>query len=180
MKAGAPEFIYSLINGPKGRPMPSFGPMHPTYVHVADVARAHVLALKAGPSNARKRILVQGGYLFWRQAAEYLVKTRPKLRDRLPDLDAVGGDEVRSEWIHFEAENAERVLGMAELKTWQEMVDDTVDELLVKEKELRNSARGNRGHASQETLPRRNRLSRVRTTALHKARSSVRRLFSIA
>jgi len=109
------------------------GGMHPTIVHVSDVARVHVLAL--GSNVSQKRILAQGGYLFWRQAAEYLHQTRPELKDRLPSLEAEGGDEPRTEFIHFEGGNAEKLFGM-KWKTWQETVDDNIDDLLAREKAL--------------------------------------------
>lgn len=131
---GTPSILYSLISGPKGRPAPGPDVLSPAVVHVEDVARAHVLALEAAPSTERKRILVNADYLLWKDAVKHLEKVRPELKDRLPSLE--NAEPVPATYAKFETKNAEKFLGIKQWKSWQQMVEEGIDDLLVKEKEL--------------------------------------------
>ncbi|KAI0055323.1 NAD(P)-binding protein [Artomyces pyxidatus] len=135
LDSGTNRYIYALIAGPKGR----FAPEQiypPIFSHVADTARAHVLALEAGPSESTKRrrvVAVSPSTFTWKQAVEYLHRQRPELIDRLP---AATGEEspVRS-WARYDVSSAAEI-GLTQYVSWEQTVSDTVDDLLQKEKEL--------------------------------------------
>ncbi|KAI0048239.1 NAD-P-binding protein [Auriscalpium vulgare] len=133
--ASTNNFIYSLIHGDKGRPLPSQAMSLPSFAHVGDVARAHVLALKAGPVHKPKRLIIAKYEGTWKEAVEYLQKVRPELKDRLPVLGA--SEETLPKFATFDSSFAEKVLGFNEYKTWEQTVEETVDDLLKREKEIR-------------------------------------------
>ena len=123
--------VYALIKGPKGRPIPKHV-VFPNYIHVADAAKAHVLALAAPPSTMPKRIIVNGGSVTWKQATQYLAETRPDLKDRLP---VITGDEKDPEvWAKFDTSSAERIIGLKDYINWKETISSTIDDILKREK----------------------------------------------
>ncbi|KAA1470844.1 NAD(P)-binding protein [Dentipellis sp. KUC8613] len=134
---GTNGFIYQLISGPAGRPVPEQTPAAAT--HVRDAALLHVLALKAAPSPASKpkRIVAVGpdGHFTWVEAVQWLYETRPELRSRLP---TVTGKETHSldDWCRWDASSAKDIAGLEKFRGWKEMVGDAIDGILKKEKEL--------------------------------------------
>ncbi|TFY81094.1 hypothetical protein EWM64_g2911 [Hericium alpestre] len=131
---GTNGFIYALISGAKGRPLAP-QTMPPGYTHVADAAAAHVLALKASKSDKPKRIVSVGGYFTWKEAVEYLYGTRPALRDRLPII--LQGYEASVEgWNRYDVSSSERIIGFSKFKDWKTTLDETIDDILSREKRL--------------------------------------------
>lgn len=73
----------------------------------------------------------------WKDAVEYLTKTRPELKERLfevPEGYVAKGDGVK--WLSLDGSSAEKVIGMKEYIGWEKILDDTVDDILKREKEL--------------------------------------------
>ncbi|THH15417.1 hypothetical protein EW146_g5049 [Bondarzewia mesenterica] len=131
---GSNQFIYALIQGPKGRPVPKYYFVYPNYIHIADAARTHVRALNTPKSGKPKRIIAVAGCFTWKQAVEYLTETRPDLKDRLPVI--TGKEKEYFEWVTFDNSSAARLVGMTDYIGWQETLDSTVDYLLAREKDL--------------------------------------------
>lgn len=127
-------YLYALINGPN-----AVYPYSGGYVDIRDVARAHILALKAPSSSVigRKRFaLGHPGPNSFRQAIEVLATERPQLKDRLPELSSA------PEWPEnnaraFDYERIEEILGLEKdsFKEWNDTVLDGVDSLLAVESE---------------------------------------------
>lgn len=123
--------VYALIKGPKGRPIPN-QVLFPNFIHVADAAKAHVLALAAPPSKTPKRLIVNGGSVTWKHAAQYLAESRPDLKDRLPVI--TGDEKVPEVWAKFDTSSAERLIGLKDYINWKETISSTVDDILKREK----------------------------------------------
>ncbi|THH12526.1 hypothetical protein EW146_g7609 [Bondarzewia mesenterica] len=130
---GTNVLVYKLLDGPKGRPLHDQYPAIVSFAHVNDIARAHVLALNAPPSNKPKRIIVVAGHFTWKDATEYLAKKRPELRDRLP---VITGKEKVYETATYDASSAARLLGLTDYVGWKETLEFTIDYILRREKEL--------------------------------------------
>ncbi|TFY80193.1 hypothetical protein EWM64_g3818 [Hericium alpestre] len=64
----------------------------PLYVNVADVTKAHVLALRAPSASKPKRIIVSSGEFYFSDAIRHLASILPELKARLPDLSAAPED----------------------------------------------------------------------------------------
>ncbi|KAJ7578369.1 hypothetical protein C8J56DRAFT_967779 [Mycena floridula] len=128
-RLGANTMIYALISGAAGRAAPP--QLCPFFCDVRDVARAHVLALKA-ESTKPKRLLINAGAFTWKAAIQHLEKTRPELTDRLPS--------VRNVWslpgtlCKTDLALTEEVLQLKEYIPWQKCLEDTIDSLLELEK----------------------------------------------
>ncbi|KAI9508891.1 NAD-P-binding protein [Russula earlei] len=139
---GTNRHIYALIAGPPGRPVGGYartarGP--PQSVDVRDVARAHVLALKAPPSVETKRFILRPSEFVWTDAIELLARARPELKERLP---VVTGDEPPvGPFCTLDDSAARDVLGLNTYIKWEDTVLDTVDDLLRVEKELASAAK---------------------------------------
>lgn len=137
---GTNSFVYELIK-PKSPARPPLPPpqamLTPTFVHIFDVARAHVLLLSIPPFPAGecKRIVLKDGFIHWKDATEYLERTRPELKHRLYEIPEGYQTEI---CVSFDGSSAERVLGMKEdeYKGWQETLDDTINDILEREKRL--------------------------------------------
>ncbi|KAI0050742.1 hypothetical protein FA95DRAFT_517144 [Auriscalpium vulgare] len=92
-----------------------------SFAHIADVARAHMLALKAPPSaDIPKRLIVTDYEGTWRQAVEYLHRAHPELRGHLPVLRK---EEETGNWVTFVSGSAERISGLTTYKTWEETIE---------------------------------------------------------
>ncbi|KAI0043313.1 NAD(P)-binding protein [Auriscalpium vulgare] len=128
--AGTNEQIYVLIKGEKGRPLPA--QINPQFVNVHDAARAHVLALKAPPSDTPKRIVIRGGSFTYKQATEYLLKERPELKERLPVI--TGNEPPSRSYGIYDNSSAARIIGLKDYIGWQETLSSTIDDILQKEK----------------------------------------------
>ncbi|KZT26830.1 NAD-P-binding protein [Neolentinus lepideus HHB14362 ss-1] len=129
---GTNGFIYNLISGEPGRPLPY--QQNPDYVDVRDVARAHVAALSVPPQKElyKKRFLVTPGVIFWSDAVKYLVEARPELKNRLP---AVPEDYKKPGPIaRVDTTPAREHLGITEYIPWQKTLEDAIDWLLEAEK----------------------------------------------
>lgn len=117
--------------------VPNAPPFSPNYVHVADVARAHVAALRIGPLDPpqlplrkRKRVLLVAGYVLWPEVVAHLSEAMPAIQERLPSL--AGGPAPRqvSSFARFETRNAREILGIGEYKGWKETIEDAVRDML--------------------------------------------------
>ena len=121
--------------------IPNAPPFSPNYIHVSDVARAHVSALRVGPLNPpqrRKRVLLVAGYVLWPEVVAHLSEAMPEIRERLPSL--AGGPGPRqvssSSFARFETRNARDILGIEEYKGWEEAIVDAVKGMLKVESRM--------------------------------------------
>jgi len=132
--SGTFAWVSELLHGPPGRSMiPNAPPFSPNYVHVADVAQAHVAALRVGKLDSpqrRKRVLLVAGYVLWPEVVAHLTSAMPELRERLPSL--AGGPDPRqvSSFARFETRNAREILGIVKYKGWKEAIEDAVKDML--------------------------------------------------
>jgi nucleoside-diphosphate-sugar epimerase len=131
-RSGTFAWINALLHGPPGRPaIPNGPPYSPNYVHVADVAQAHVAALSVGPLNPprRKRVLLVAGFVLWPEVIMHLAGAMPQIRGRLPSPAGYSG--TRSEtYARFEKRNAREILGIEHYKSWREAIEDAVNSML--------------------------------------------------
>lgn len=74
--------------------------------------------------------------MHWKDAVEYLAETRPYLRERL--FIVPENYEYPKTFVTFSGESAERWIGLKEsdYKGWKEMLDETVDDILDREKQV--------------------------------------------
>ncbi|KAH9053174.1 hypothetical protein EDB87DRAFT_287706 [Lactarius vividus] len=133
-RAGTFAWVSELLHGRPGRPMlPNAPPFSPNYVHVADVARAHVAALRVGPLNPprrRKRVLLVAGYVLWHDVVAHLSEAMPEIRERLPSVAGGPGPRQVSSFARFETRNARDILGIEEYRGWKEAIEDAVKDVL--------------------------------------------------
>jgi len=119
---------------------PNGPPFSPNYVHIADVARAHVAALRVGSLDPprRKRILLVAGYVLWHEVIVHLAEAMPEIRERLPS-STCGTGRRPAEYAQFEARNAREILGIDEYRSWQEAIEDAVKDMLRVESRIPGS-----------------------------------------
>ena len=110
--------------------IPNALPFSPNYVHVADVARAYVAALRVGPLDRRKRVLLVAGYVLWPEVVAHLSEAMPAVRERLPSLAGGLGQRQVSSFARFETRNAREILGIEEYRGWREAIEDAVRDML--------------------------------------------------
>lgn len=113
--------------------IPNAPPFSPNYVHVTDVARAHVAALRVGPLDPprrRKRVLLVAGYVLWPEVVAHLCEAVPEIRERLPSLAGGPGLRQVSSFAQFETRNAREILGIEEYKSWKVAIEDAVKDML--------------------------------------------------
>lgn len=130
---GTNAFIYTLIQGPRGRPLHDQKPYITSFAHVNDVARAHILALNVAPSAKPNRIIISAGKFTWKEAVDYLAKKRPELKDRLP---VVKGTEKVYDTVTYDSSSAAKLIGLTEYISWEETLESTIDDILRREAEL--------------------------------------------
>ena len=130
---GTNAFIYTLIQGPRGRPLHDQKPYITSFAHVNDVARAHILALNVAPSAKPNRIIISAGKFTWKEAVDYLAKKRPELKDRLP---VVTGTEKVYDTVTYDSSSAAKLIGLTEYISWEETLESTIDDILRREAEL--------------------------------------------
>jgi nucleoside-diphosphate-sugar epimerase len=139
---GSNRYIYGLIaGGAPDRPVSEYDPAvraPPHNIDVRDVARAHVLALKAPPSDEPKRFILSSSTFTWKEAIEVIAEARPELKGRLPVI--TGNEPPVPPFATFDTSATESILGFKNYVKWQDTVLDTVDDLLRVEKELAASA----------------------------------------
>lgn len=119
--------------------IPNAPPFSPNYVHVADLARAHVAALRVGPLDTplrRKRVLLVAGYVLWPEVVAHLSEAMPEIRERLPSLAGGPGPHQVSSFARFETRNAREILGIEEYKGWKEAIEDAVKDMLKVESRM--------------------------------------------
>lgn len=107
----------------------------PTTVDVRDVARAHILALRAPHSKdvGRKRLFIAGEPITWKAAVEHLLVVRPQLKERLPDVSEAAVTPI----VKIDSSKAKELLGL-EFTAWQKTVEDTIDSILIVESDWKN------------------------------------------
>lgn len=115
--------VYSLINGDPGRPLPM--QLTPLYTDVRDVAKAHVRALGV---EGNKRFLLSGGHFTWKEATEYLERTMPEIKARLPSTE--GALELPGKVSETDVSSARELLGLNEYISWEQMIVDTVNSFI--------------------------------------------------
>ncbi|KAF9032097.1 NAD-P-binding protein [Hymenopellis radicata] len=125
-RLGANIFPYSLIQGGKLPPQ-----MAPHAIDVRDVAKAHVRALEVPPAG-RKRFVIVAGWFTWKQAAEYLERAMPQLKERLPPIEEALG--LPGEPSTTDVSYAKEALGIKEYIGWEKMIVDTITSILEVEK----------------------------------------------
>jgi nucleoside-diphosphate-sugar epimerase len=110
---------------------PNAPPFSPNYIHVADVARAHVMALHAGPLDPprRKRVLLVAGYMLWREVIAHLAEAMPEIKERLPSALCGTGPRATA-YAQFEMKNAREILGIEDYKSWREAIEDAVKDFV--------------------------------------------------
>jgi nucleoside-diphosphate-sugar epimerase len=110
---------------------PSGPPFSPNYVHIADVARAHVVALRTGQLDPprRKRVLLVAGYMLWHEVIAHLAEAMPEIKERLPSALCGPGPQAMP-YARFETKNAREILGIEDHKDWREAIEDAVKDLL--------------------------------------------------
>ncbi|KAF8477705.1 hypothetical protein DFH94DRAFT_89549 [Russula ochroleuca] len=131
-RTGTFAWISALLHGPPGRPMtPNAPPFSPNYVHVADVARAHVAALRTGPLDPprRKRVLLVAGYMLWHEVIAHLTEAMPEIKERLPSAMCGPGPQAMA-YARLETKNAREILGIEDYKSWRDAIEDAVRDLL--------------------------------------------------
>ena len=134
-RSGTFAWVSELLNGPPGRALiPNAPPFSPNYVHIADVARAHVAALRVGPLNPpqRKRILLVAGYVLWSEVIVHLAREIPEISGRLPS-PTCGTGRRPVEYARFEVRNAREILGIVEYRGWKDAIVDAVKAMLSME-----------------------------------------------
>ena len=137
-RTGTFAWVSELLHRPPGRPMiPNGPPFSPNYVHITDVARAHVTALRIGPLDPpqRKRILLVAGYVLWSEIVVHLAEVMPEIKGRLPS-PTCGTGRRPTEYAQSEARNAREILGIEKYRSWQEAIEDTVKNMLRVESSL--------------------------------------------
>ncbi|EIM84838.1 NAD-P-binding protein [Stereum hirsutum FP-91666 SS1] len=124
--------LYALISGSPDRSLSTQSSVMPMFVHVSDLARAHVLALKTPPSKQPKRILISGGSFTWQDAIELIAKMRPQLQHRLPKYEEANAQPCAS----LDTSSARQILGIKRYRGWRETVLETIDSLIRMEQQL--------------------------------------------
>ena len=112
--------------------IPNAPPFSPNYIHAADVARAHVPALRVCPLNPPqrcKRVLLAARYVLWPEVVAQLSEGMPEIRERLPSLARGPGPRQVSS-ARFETRNAREILGIEEYKGWEEAIVDAMKDML--------------------------------------------------
>ena len=139
--SGTNKYVYTLIDGERGRPVSGFDPAlrgPPMNIDIRDVARAHVPALKLGPRETPKRFVLSSSTFTWVEAAEVLAEKRPELKDRLPVI--TGNEAPLGPVATLDTSKTESVLGMRDYVKWQDTVLDTIDDILRVEREIAERA----------------------------------------
>ncbi|KAF8661632.1 hypothetical protein AX16_001274 [Volvariella volvacea WC 439] len=138
-------YIYTILNE---QVPPSF---MPNYMDIRDAAKAHIQALELASvycnfgANVKlddvilklqdKRILVNAGVYTWAQAVEYLYKSYPDLRDKLPvipkeQFNITGAKSAGKPLIKFakcDNTHAKELLGITQWIKWKESMSGMVD-----------------------------------------------------
>ncbi|TFK62760.1 NAD(P)-binding protein [Pluteus cervinus] len=123
-------FIYHLIDRENTYPPEPVG----SYVHVKDIAKAHVAALSVGPlpDGRRKRFIVAAPKSFtWSEASEIIRSERPELAARTVPK---GTELLTQTSAPFDTSLAAKYLGLEEYIGFKETLLDTVDYLVEWEK----------------------------------------------
>ncbi|THU95301.1 NAD(P)-binding protein, partial [Dendrothele bispora CBS 962.96] len=102
-------------------------------IDVRDAARAHLLALSAGPIPGRdKRFIISARSFTCKEFADFYRKERPELKDRLPREDVEQGFKQTS--APLDVGFAKDVLGMKEYIDWKETALAALDATLILER----------------------------------------------
>lgn len=108
----------------------------PLTVDVRDVARAHILALRAPPSAqvGRKRLIVSGPSMSWLDAVLHVRGALPELKARLPAVAEGAEEKAPLKTMRVDVSRAAGVLGLTEYVDWRRTAEDTAKSLLEVEK----------------------------------------------
>ncbi|KAF8642472.1 hypothetical protein AX16_009473 [Volvariella volvacea WC 439] len=123
---GTNGYIWNIINSR----VPHQGP--PFFVDVRDVAKAHVRALSVPPSPTpeAKRFMVNAGKYTWKQATQYINRTRPEIKT--PTLEAFG--EFPGPLSTLVTTRAKEVLGLDKYVEFEKTIDDAIESLYAASK----------------------------------------------
>jgi len=129
---GTIDYAYRLITGETG---PNTWPNIPVgnVVHVADLAKAHVVAVAAPPlkDGRKKRLIAAAGVFTWQQAADLLRRERPEVSNRLPNPDLT---PIRQTSAPLDTSLTEEVLGINTWLSWEKAILGSIDSALEWEK----------------------------------------------
>ncbi|KAF9058347.1 hypothetical protein BDP27DRAFT_1241465, partial [Rhodocollybia butyracea] len=125
-------FLYSLVNGSN-----AIYPFAGSYCDIRDVTRVHILALDAPPSSVVgcKRFAIRHPEQSdFREAIHILMKERPQVKDRLPELSsAPEWPENNGHIVDYESIEKVLLLKKDSFKSWRETVLDGLDSVLAVE-----------------------------------------------
>jgi len=133
---GTNRLIYQLITGEGGRPLPP--QFAPYAIDVRDAARAHIAALELpkGAVQKQKRFIISGGVVLLPETVEYISKTRPELKDRLPSIENPA--PLPGPLSTIDTSLAKEYLNMTDYIPMQDTVIATLDSLVRVEKTWKN------------------------------------------
>ncbi|KAI0264160.1 NAD-P-binding protein [Gloeopeniophorella convolvens] len=127
-----------IIFGPAGKSqiidVPANGTNSAAFIHVKDLARAHVAALSIPKSSNPKRIVPNAGGFAWADAVRYLRRAHPELADRLPLQGEKDPEEPPR--ATFDNSSAAKLLGLMKYISFEQTIEETIDDILKREKAL--------------------------------------------
>ncbi|KAK0547603.1 hypothetical protein OC846_004797 [Tilletia horrida] len=124
--------IYNLISSASTFPVDRL----PLFASATDVANAHVAAL-SHPQASNKRFLLQGkGVLTWGNAADYIARTRPELKERLPQgwEEAIEKKKDEDQYAKLDITDAKQILEL-DFQDWEQTLEESLASLLDLEKQ---------------------------------------------
>lgn len=123
--------IYALIQSMEEMP----GDRLPLFCHARDVGDAHARWLESDTAS-QERYLLFGGAFNWAMAVDYIAKTRPELKSRLPKgyQQAIETNQKGpKDYATLDTTPAEKELKMS-FKDWKQTLDESLESLLSLEK----------------------------------------------
>ncbi|KAK4052882.1 hypothetical protein OIO90_004158 [Microbotryomycetes sp. JL221] len=105
----------------------------PLFCSVQDVALAHVKASQINSNQIKnQRFLLCGGSFTWEDAILHLLKVKPELKHRLPNLplDEKDYKDSGKTIAKLDTTKAKDILGIQQFQTWQQVLEQTIDSLL--------------------------------------------------
>ncbi|QLQ78658.1 hypothetical protein HG537_0A09060 [Torulaspora globosa] len=126
------EFINALVrNKPQVKQMESF---QGNYIHVRDVAKAHLIAFQKIEAIGQRLILANGPFVY-QDLLDILNEDFPQLKGKIPVGNPGSGAEVYKTFPSIQNTKTKQILGYS-LKSLRECVHDTAAQILKKEGNL--------------------------------------------